>query len=180
MLGRLRTWDLATAATMSSMVPDTFDAYCIVWHRTTATRDTTPAPRCGRGTLSPDTCADLAKRLEPFAVTDHWVLTLWDGYGWQPELTAPRVEIPHRSLILFEGSPRDVCRIDLPTVGFQSPTLWWPQSCEWLVRTDVDSDYSVVAGSRDCIDHIVNSPRLHTQRADISTDLETLEPPDQW
>jgi hypothetical protein len=176
MLARLHTWGNGRPATVASLAPDTFDDYCIVWHlNITVADDAAPDQRFEHGTLPPDTIQSLAANLEPFGTSDHWILAFWDGYGWQPEPTAARTQIPHRRLILYNGSPRDVGQINLPPIGFQSPTLWWPTTRDWIVRTDVDSYYSVVAGTHACINHILKATALPTQRVDITTDLETLE-----
>jgi len=88
---------------------------------------------------------------------------VWEGFAdldrkWR---TAPVLSIPHRKLLVLEGT--------LPEVGstlsesawhYRSPSLWWPEDRAWCVATEVDFTWSYVGGSIPCIQQLLNDPEL--------------------
>jgi hypothetical protein len=116
---------------------------------------------------------------------DCW-FCVWDGYGWEsahlffavasaetghPRETAaaprrdpvpgpvregPRVQLPHRSYLLFHG-PAEAA-LTLPalagTLG-QCPNLWWPADRAWCVASEIDLPWTYVGGPRGLIDAIL-------------------------
>jgi len=105
---------------------------------------------------------------------------LWDGYGWlhgspavtrltirdddrpvlppQPvppalsleALDGPRVHLPPRDYILFEGVLEAAPELGYAigdTVFPQSPNLFWPQDHAWCVASEIDLFCTLVAGS---------------------------------
>lgn len=74
--------------------------------------------------------------------------------GWMsgdraPE--APRVDIPHRAMLLFSG-PVEVLR-DAPALawygsarGYQEPNLVWPEDQAWCLACEVDEEIEFTVG----------------------------------
>lgn len=102
---------------------------------------------------------------------------LWHGYGWiQPGsdeappdsrfAVAKRtgLELPYRTYLTAQGDLGLVTQIGAIFGGqegqYQSPNLWWPASHEWFVYTDIDCRSTIVGGSRDLIDTLVQSTEL--------------------
>jgi len=175
MLDRLKPWDSRSPATIASMVPDCFDAYCTVWHVPTP-HESEQCDSWELGTLPQQTCLRLAERLRPFAASERWVFAVWDGYGWKGDSqVATRLQIPHRSLMIFEGGSADVDQVAVRNVGFQSPTLWWPVTCDWLVRTDLDEHFSMFGGSIDSVEAVLRDPDLVAKSTNLEADVSALE-----
>jgi hypothetical protein len=74
----------------------------------------------------------------------------WTGRGLATE--APRVQIPHRVMLLFTG-PVDVLR-DAPALAwygtaqghFQEPHLVWPEDHAWCLACEVDEEIEFTVG----------------------------------
>lgn len=60
---------------------------------------------------------------------------------------------------------------DAPGQRIQSPQQWWPDDRAWAIATEVDDDYTVVAGNEDLIAEILAHPGLETFR---------VAPRDSW
>ena len=78
---------------------------------------------------------------------------VWEGWSsGSGAPTAPQVEIPHRTMLLFTGPVR-VLR-DAPTLawygdatgGFQEPHLVWPADQAWCVACEVDEEIEFSVG----------------------------------
>jgi len=78
---------------------------------------------------------------------------IWEG--WQsraPAPQAPRVEIPHRTMLLFTG-PVEALR-DAPALAWygsaagvgQEPHLVWPEDQAWCLACEVDEEIEFTAG----------------------------------
>jgi hypothetical protein len=91
---------------------------------------------------------------------DRCWLCLWEGYGYLDDVLpaevrdGPRVQLPHRAYVLFEGSletatePQEPFGRRVGTAFFpQSPNLFWPQDQAWCVATEIDLYCTLVAGS---------------------------------
>jgi hypothetical protein len=71
---------------------------------------------------------------------------IWEGWiGGVPAPQAPRVQIPHRAMLLFTG-PVGVLR-DAPALawfgsaqGYQEPHLVWPEDEAWCLACEVDEE----------------------------------------
>ncbi len=84
----------------------------------------------------------------------------------------PRLELPHRGHVLFQGGvaefadPDWVMRVpwrDMTTVGWPdppSPSIIWPDDHAWAMVTEIDADSTIVAGDIELIEAIVADPRL--------------------
>ena len=78
---------------------------------------------------------------------------IWEGWtGSDPAPEAPRVEIPHRAMLLFTGSV-EVLR-DAPAIAwygsaercYQAPHLVWPEDHAWCLACEVDEEIEFTVG----------------------------------
>lgn len=77
---------------------------------------------------------------------------VWEGWGGVPAPRAPRVEIPHRPMLLFTG-PLEALR-DAPALGWygsaesvqQEPHLVWPDDRAWCLACEVDEEVEFTVG----------------------------------
>lgn len=77
---------------------------------------------------------------------------VWEGWGCAPNPEAPRVEIPHRTMLLFTG-PVEVLR-DAPALAWrgasagilQEPHLVWPADHAWCLACEVDDEIEFTVG----------------------------------
>ena len=127
-------------------------------------------------------CAILA--VHTSAADDCW-FCLWDGWGWShgspavarlgsdapvppaidaDVLAGPKVRLPGREYFLFTGPLGAILGAGWePEPGFripQSPSLFWPDDRTWCVATEIDFESTLVAGSAQLIDQILNSASL--------------------
>lgn len=86
------------------------------------------------------------------ATPDRGYAAIWEGWtGGDPAPRAPRVPIPHRTMLLFTG-PVDVLR-DAPALawfgsarGYQEPHLVWPEDRAWCLACEVDEEIEFTVG----------------------------------
>jgi hypothetical protein len=121
---------------------------------------------------------------------DCW-FCVWDGYGWesarmlfsvasaetgQPPETAtparrdpvpgsvlegPRVQLPHRSYLLYQGPAEDSLTLAAVEGTFgQCPNLSWPADRSWCVASEIDLPWTYVGGPRGLIDVILADHRI--------------------
>lgn len=81
---------------------------------------------------------------------------------WQLDPRAPRFSMPvGRNYLLYQGAVRDALRIGhwITADWFdpQSPSLFWPDDHAWCVATEIDFDTTLVGGTQQLIDAIVNA-----------------------
>ena len=78
---------------------------------------------------------------------------IWEGWtAFHPAPTAPRVEIPERTMLLFTGPVADLR--DAPALAwlgsadghFQEPHLVWPEDRAWCLACEVDEDIEFSVG----------------------------------
>lgn len=81
---------------------------------------------------------------------------IWEGWTSQaPTPRAPRVQIPHRAMLLFAG-PVDRLR-DAPALAWfgsaqgtlQEPHLVWPEDRMWCLACEVDEEIEFTVGCSD-------------------------------
>jgi hypothetical protein len=121
---------------------------------------------------------------------DCW-FCVWDGYGWEsarplffvassdtrqppatpapprrgpvpgPVLEGPRVQLPHRSYLLYQGSAEAVLTLPALEGAFgQCPNLWWPGDRAWCVASEIDLPWTYIGGPRGLIDAILADDRI--------------------
>jgi hypothetical protein len=66
-----------------------------------------------------------------------------------------------------DGERNDVAAIEWA----QSPNQWWPDDHSWCVATEIDFDSTLVAGTRQLIDTVLNDPRLEAFEVQPDDDL---------
>lgn len=77
---------------------------------------------------------------------------VWEGWGGDPNPSAPRVEIPERTMLLFTGpieALRDAPALawHRPTTGIaQEPHLVWPADRAWCLACEVDEEIEFTVG----------------------------------
>ncbi|WP_395657998.1 hypothetical protein [Nocardioides sp.] len=78
---------------------------------------------------------------------------IWEGWtAWTPAPVAPRLEIPHRPMLVFTG-PVSVLR-DAPALAwfgtarghFQEPHLVWPEDRAWCLACEADEEIEFTVG----------------------------------
>lgn len=79
-------------------------------------------------------------------------------------LAAPKFSLAHRDYYLFNGPVEDATRIgDWVTAEWfdpQSPSIFWPTDHVWCVATEIDFDSTLVGGTPDLINAVVESSNL--------------------
>jgi hypothetical protein len=106
---------------------------------------------------------------------DHVVLaghlSAIDQLGWADELGE---EKPDGSTIRVVGASTDA-PADLQELEdrrwFEAPNLIWPADRSWLVVSEVDFDSTLVGGSRELIDSLVEYPDLEVYEVEPDTSL---------
>ena len=83
-------------------------------------------------------------------------------------LSAPRVILPCRDYLLFEGPLEAATELGwiMPGGGFvpQSPNLFWPHDHAWCVASEIDLFCTLVAGSNALAENLLADPRLEVWR----------------
>lgn len=111
---------------------------------------------------------------------------------WQPGILSddisrgPRLELPNRSYVLFRGGvstfadptwARDAPWRDPAAEqhGFppsaHAPNLVWPDDHAWAMVSEIDWDFTVVAGTARLVAAIIEDPRLEAASVPVDTDL---------
>ena len=165
----------------SAILPAHFQAYARIGH------PEEDGPR--EGELPLELIRPLVEHLAVATTTrDECYFAVWEGFGigvtvvrfdagtsaaekrewWarQPRPPAwksrePTLELPDRRYHVFRG-PIEGATTSLSgsPIGFQSANLWWPADHAWCVATEIDFAWTIVGGSRSCIDAILRDPRL--------------------
>jgi hypothetical protein len=78
------------------------------------------------------------------------------------ELSRPRVQLPGRDYLLLVGPLTAALQIgSWPTADWfipQSPNLFWPADRAWCVASEIDFDSTLVGGTTQLIDAILQAP----------------------
>jgi hypothetical protein len=120
---------------------------------------------------------------------DCW-FCVWDGFGWEtsvsvsafltedgeppefverripdpvpaPVRNGPRVRLPHRDYLLYQGPAEDVTApARLAGTWDQCANLWWPADHAWCVASEIDLPWTYVGGPRGLIDAIFADPGI--------------------
>ena len=117
------------------------------------------------GTLHPADADALAAVLARHTSTPDrcWFCT-WDGWGSVFFDDGPRVELPHRSYVLFAG-PLAALPSLMDAQDRHSPNLWWPDDRAWCVATEIDLAWTYVGGPAALISEALANPGLEAQPA---------------
>lgn len=122
-----------------------------------------------RGNLVPEKLEILCDVLGQHTATpDRCFFCVWDGWGGireifsREDLRKPRVRLPHREYLLVTGPIATALKIVGPHFPgwVQSPNLFWPADREWCVASEIDFDSTLVAGTPELVDAILQAPTL--------------------
>jgi hypothetical protein len=76
---------------------------------------------------------------------------IWDGWCGEPPPRAPRIEIPHRAMLLFTAEVEELR--DAPEIvwhgtgdGGAEPNLVWPADRLWCLACEVDEEIEFTVG----------------------------------
>jgi hypothetical protein len=132
-----------------------------------------------KGWLDPCVLSRLVKHLTavtapPFEV----VAAVWDGWeyldGDARSTRASRMHLPNREYFLFSttlprlADPATVKSVLVGTfrgVGY-TPQLLWGEDHSWLLATEIESDYTLIAGSRELINSVLLDSTLEAFEVD--------------
>jgi hypothetical protein len=91
-----------------------------------------------------------------------------------PAPAGPRVRIPNRDYLLFEGPLEGASDMGDRSSGFfipQSPNLFWPDDHAWCVATEIDLDSTYVGGSTRLIADLLADDRLEALRVEVTDEV---------
>ena len=93
-----------------------------------------------------------------------------------PVRDGPRVELPHRSYLLYQG-PAEAALIlpRLDGTSGQCPNLWWPADRAWCVASEIDLPWTYVGGPRGLIDAILADDRIEALPAGPDDQVSRVE-----
>lgn len=124
------------------------------------------------GTLPLPTAKALIDRLSRhFSTSELCWFAIWDGFWWQRDAgTVPdevrlggRLRLPQREYFLYSGLLEDALAFT-PQIE-QTPNMWWPETRNWFVATDIDLEWTYVGGPEQLISDLLSDHRLETERA---------------
>lgn len=135
------------------------------------------------GSLPASIGSILAETLAEHTTTaDHCWFGVWEGFGALPDeaRTAPCFEIPARRFHLFRGPLTAILESVENHPWLQSPNIWWPQDRSWCVATEIDFMSTYLAGSRSCVQDVLNRADLEAYEVaptdGISIDGDVINP----
>jgi hypothetical protein len=90
-------------------------------------------------------------------------------------VSGPTLTLPGREYLLFRGPLRTALRIGHQVteewLDPQSPSLLWPVDRSWCLATEIDFDSTLVGGSRELVDALLQAPGLEVWAVDAAGDL---------
>ena len=93
----------------------------------------------------------------------------------QEVLDGPRLSHPHRDYLLFHGPLRAALSIGHQVTADwrlpQSPSLLWPADKSWLLATEIDFDSTLVGGSTQLVQELLQATPLEAWPVGIGDDL---------
>jgi hypothetical protein len=117
------------------------------------------------GELDDLTASALVEVLATATTTpDDVFVAVWEGWGdvsVQRFPGAARIDTPNRGHFLLRG-PLTGVLASVAASGHDQPTsgLWWPADRAWFVATEIDFEWTFVAGEPSLIDRLRGNPRL--------------------
>jgi hypothetical protein len=89
------------------------------------------------------------------------VRTPWHDPVPAPVRAGPRVELPNRGYLLYQGPAEAALALPrLDATDGQCPNLWWPADRAWCVASEIDLPWTYVGGPRGLIDAILADDRI--------------------
>jgi hypothetical protein len=127
------------------------------------------------GELDAVTAAALVEVLGHATTTpDDVFVAVWVGWGDVPTQRFPgaaELKTQGRGHLLLRGPLTGV--LDSVAVDFDRPTagLWWPTDRAWFVVTEIDLEWTFVAGSTALVEQLQQDPRLEVIRTSFDAPL---------
>jgi hypothetical protein len=121
------------------------------------------------GELDAVTAAGLVDVLGRSTTTpDDVFVAVWEGWGDVPPQRFPgaaRLNTPSRGHFLLRG-PLTGVLVSVTASGFDRPTagLWWPADLAWFVATEIDLEWTFVAGDTELVERLLDDERLEVIR----------------
>ena len=131
-----------------------------------------PGENPQRGNLAPEVLAPLCDPLADHTATpERCFFCLWEGWGWiqassisAEHLSGPRLHLPDREYLLLAGPLHAALQIGHwygpEAFAAQSPNLFWPADRTWCVASEIDFDSTLIGGSTELVDAILQAPEL--------------------
>lgn len=97
----------------------------------------------------------------------------WEESFARDELRNSLLQLPlDRDYIVLSGSLASIDQLSYDwSKQREAPNLIWPADCSWLVASEVDFDSTLVGGSAELIETLVNSPKLEAWQAEPADSL---------
>lgn len=117
------------------------------------------------GELDADTADALVAALSRATTTpDDVFVAVWEGWGDIPAQRFPgaaRLDTDNRGHFLLRGPLTGVLR-SVSASGHGQPVsgLWWPADRAWFVATEIDHEWTFVAGQPSLIEQLLDDPQL--------------------
>jgi hypothetical protein len=159
-LANLAPWGTDEVA-VRSFVPSQMAAVCRVFHGSG-----------GTGELDELTATALVDVLTDATSTpDDVFIAIWEGWADVPPQRFPgaaRLDTAHRGHLLLRG-PLSGVQASVSAAGFRriAAGLWWPADRAWFVATEIDHDWTFVAGEQEVIDLLAGDGRLEVVATDF-------------
>ena len=119
------------------------------------------------GNLDPAEVRPLVRLLTPFTAADsRCCMCFWQGqYPGNPEHAVP-----------IGGYEYFVSRARLEMIPTQdSPHIWWPEYHRpWCVATDIDSGFTLIGGSAECVNALLASPDLEVLPVSVEDSIDVF------
>ncbi len=113
---------------------------------------------------------------------DDVFVAVWEGWG---DVSAQRfpgaahLDTQQRGHFLLRGPLTGVLR-SIAVSSFDRPVagLWWPADRAWFVATEIDFEWTFVAGETALVDQLLTDDRLEVARADFFADANRAAGPE--
>lgn len=101
---------------------------------------------------------------------------IWEGFGGLPAdvRSAPTFSVPGRTYYLLTGPVEAVRELPAPSLGAQSPNLWWPQDHAWCVATEIDLKSTYIGADHRCAQQLVSLPAVEATTVSSDSGIDWL------
>ena len=89
-------------------------------------------------------------------------------------LDGPKLDLPHRSYLLFKGFTTHADQAPFGGAWEQTPNIWWPEDRAWFVATEIDLSWTYVGGSKRLIERLVSDERIEAISTDPFAERRTM------
>ena len=105
---------------------------------------------------------------EATSTPDDVFVAVWEGWGDVPPQRFPgaaRLDTPARGHFLLRGPLRRVLASVAASVSDRlAAGVWWPADRAWFVSTEIDFEWTFVAGTDELVDRLIDDDRLEVAR----------------